>query len=84
MSYCRFENTSRDLHDCSKTIDEIVNTDNAEPLSETELEGALRLVTECVNILTSLSEFAGIDTDWLQENHPALMDAMEEASKFHI
>ena len=43
MSYCRFENTVKDLYDCSKNMDD---TD----LSETEEKARLRLIRICKEI----------------------------------
>lgn len=49
MSYCRFQNTSRDLHDCYEKLD-------AE-LSEDEREARNRLVRTCAKVLI----FAGVE-----------------------
>lgn len=49
MSYCRFQNTSRDLHDCYESLD-------AE-LSEDEREARNRLVRTCAKVLI----FAGVE-----------------------
>lgn len=49
MSYCRFQNTSRDLHDCYENLD-------AE-LSEDEREARNRLVRTCAKVLI----FAGVE-----------------------
>jgi hypothetical protein len=41
MSYCRFENTARDLEDC---LDAIHNGEHFELSSQYELDGFVRLV----------------------------------------
>lgn len=47
MSYCRFENTARDLSDCAEHI--------IEPLSSSyEKEGRESLVAQCIDILKFL------------------------------
>lgn len=51
MSYCRFENTARDLADCADNI--------ADPLSESEHEARKRLLRQCVRVLRSI----GIEVD---------------------
>lgn len=49
MSYCRFQNTSRDLQDCFENLD-------AE-LSEDECKARHRLVRTCAKVLI----FAGVE-----------------------
>ncbi len=49
MSYCRFQNTSRDLHDCYENLDG--------ELSEEEHEARVRLVRTCAKVLI----FAGVE-----------------------
>lgn len=49
MSYCRFQNTSRDLHDCYEHLDA--------KLSEDEREARNRLVRTCAKVLI----FAGVE-----------------------
>ena len=43
MSYCRFENTLQDLHDCHDNMDD-------DDLSETEAKYRLRLIRLCTDI----------------------------------
>ena len=52
MSYCRFENTLRDLRDCRKDMSE---TDFYE-LSETEQEARNKLVALCKEISEQFEE----------------------------
>ena len=59
MSYCRFENTLRDLRDCYKDMSE---TDFYE-LSETEQEARNKLVALCQNISEQFEEEEIIEED---------------------
>lgn len=49
LSYCRFENTLRDLSDCEDALFE----KGLEGLSEAELEAAKRLIELCADIVSS-------------------------------
>ena len=61
MSYCRYENTARDLRDCWDEIrDEDPDTISMK-LSASELVGLVRLVSLCGQI------FAALDSDRLCE-----------------
>ena len=59
MSYCRFENTLKDLRDCYKDMSE---TDFYE-LSETEQEARNKLVALCQNISEQFEEEEIIEED---------------------
>jgi hypothetical protein len=59
MSYCRFENTLRDLRDCYKDMSE---TDFYE-LSESEQEARNKLVALCQNISEQFEEEEIIEED---------------------
>lgn len=53
MSYCRFENTLRDLQDCSRYLEQVLYgdpTEPCEPLSESELSSALKLLRLCQDL----------------------------------
>jgi len=50
MSYCRFENTSRDLRDCVDGLEELV-FDDARPLSVSERQSADWMVKLCKQYL---------------------------------
>ena len=75
MSYCQFENTSKDLEQCRETISEMVYGET-EKLSKSELKFAKHLVESCYEILEILadSEFGECDfsikLDELQEELP--------------
>lgn len=60
MSYCRFENTLRDLRDCYKDLSE---TDFYE-LSETEQEARNKLVALCKEISEQFEEEEMIEEDY--------------------
>ena len=61
MSYCRYENTARDLRDCWDEIrDEDADTISMK-VSASELGGLVRLVALCGQI------FAALDSDRLVE-----------------
>ena len=53
MSYCRFENTSRDLEDCIQAIQD--NYEKCEDLSRYEVESLHRLLEQAEQII-DLSE----------------------------
>ena len=48
MSYCRFQNTLIDLHDCLQALEEI--DFNISELSKDEAEAACRLIKICQEI----------------------------------
>ena len=52
MSYCRFENTARDLQDCINAI----NRGETEDLNDYEVEG-LRDILEMSNEIINMEEF---------------------------
>lgn len=59
MSYCRFENTLRDLRDCYKDMSE----NDFYELSETEQEARNKLVALCQNISEQFEEEEIIEED---------------------
>lgn len=59
MSYCRFENTSRDLRDCRDALQELFNGEGS-PLSQEEKRFAKSLIEDCASILSDLCEFAAM------------------------
>jgi adenylosuccinate lyase len=59
MSYCRFENTLKDLRDCYKDMSE---TDFNE-LSETEQQARNKLIALCKDISEQYEEEEIIDED---------------------
>ena len=53
MSYCRFENTSKDLGDCIYALETL-----EKPLSDRELDYAKEIVSHCAQLLELLNENA--------------------------
>lgn len=49
MSYCRFENTLRDLRDCDQYLDD-------EDLSESEFKARIKLIKLCKSIAESFDD----------------------------
>lgn len=58
MSYCRFENTVRDLNDCQRAIEEMLAGDG-DALSDDELAAAKCLVETCSEIIGLVASQAG-------------------------
>lgn len=57
MSYCRFENTTRDFDDCSEAIENFLYGD--EEISERELSHAARLIEKSIEMLGHLANHEG-------------------------
>lgn len=80
MSYCRFQNTSRDFADCSDVIDDLADraddpSANNEPsLSREELESAVHLANQARDFLARIAEFAGSVGIELPESMDVLWD----------
>ena len=73
MSYCRFENTAKDLADCRDALDNFLNGQPEErgeevALSESELEWAKELVRNAMGILDLVANQKNCDRDELDEN----------------
>lgn len=62
MSYCRFQNTSRDLSDCQDALAELIDYGTGK-LSREELVAAHRLVRGCIDIVRLLADARHIDID---------------------
>lgn len=61
MSYCRFENTNRDLADCEKMIQIMIDEPmSSNTLGDEELFAAKKLATRCLNIVRMLAEVGGL------------------------
>jgi hypothetical protein len=67
MSYCRFENTKKDLDDCQDAIDNLVaaplcqDGEEAEPLSDREEFSAKYLLKTCLALVEQVAEAQGRD-----------------------
>mgnify|MGYP003128438034 FL=1 len=61
MSYCRFENTSRDLQDCLDALEELINNNGVdeygEKLSKTEYYAMLEIAEIAENYLNLHEDF---------------------------
>jgi len=60
MSYCRFQNTSGDLHECKGVLEELLGGACSEPLSLDEVAAAKRLVMDCLDLVLNVAEAAGL------------------------
>ena len=56
MSYCRFENTSKDLRDCLQAIE----NEETDDLSSYEIDGLEQLLQDCETILDHKEEIEEI------------------------
>jgi hypothetical protein len=67
MSYCRFENTNRDLGDCADALEAMISGDDdgemPEPLSSYELSAAKDLADRCQRILQMLASYGGVEDE---------------------
>lgn len=73
MSYCRFENTSRDLSDCLDAMREETLEDWKKEASEYEKIGRKRLVELAVRIATEFGDEIGMEVE--------ASDAQEKSSE---
>lgn len=81
MSYCRFENTLRDMADCQHALENLFAGDGR--LSASELRHAKALVQCCRDILDVVADQACIDMDEeeaLERLASGLDDIMDEAN----
>lgn len=60
MSYCRFENTSNDLSDCSDALEEFLY--ESEEISDRELDYAADMIETMGKIFENLANFRGKTT----------------------
>ncbi len=56
MSYCRFENTLTDLHDCQDTLEDFINNDENVISSDEERRKAKELIEVCREIADAFDE----------------------------
>lgn len=75
MSYCRFENTLRDLRDCEDALQEMCDGD-AKKLSEYELPAAQELVACAMRIVRMMVEEGQLRLS--NEDHPQFDDNLAE------
>jgi len=80
MSYCRFQNTLRDLQDCNYALDEAINGNEEDKLSREEAKALIEMADACEELLEFLgyvveSEEAPITSiEALKENKPEILD----------
>ena len=66
MSYCRFENTFRDLGDCETALECLIkgyedpDGEQLTPLSDSEKRFAIRLIDTAFDIVNMVAESAGV------------------------
>lgn len=88
MSYCRFENTNRDLNDVQGALDDLLaGAAEDGPLSDDERWAAIRLVKTCQEIVNSVKSFAqrGDDTlDLTDEEIESCIDAAQEEAAENV
>lgn len=71
MSYCRFQNTARDLADCQEALELLFRgesdstDDDGEPytLSQDELQAAEQLLSICADLVALIVEEAGVSAE---------------------
>lgn len=81
MSYCRFQNTSRDLVDCRETLQGLIDGEER-PLSREELAAAKRLVMCCSQIIGMMVEYSNADeTDFQERDIDAALDMANNAAE---
>ena len=54
MSYCRWQNTLNDLHDCAGDLNDRHNGEAREELSQEEFEAACRLLQKTQGMLSTI------------------------------
>lgn len=76
MSYCRFENTNRDLEDCVEALETMIRTKaKGDQLSRDELSAAKALAARCLAVVDMLAEYQGRSIEDLDEHQ--LEDALD-------
>lgn len=62
MSYCRFQNTERDLRECVEVLEELLYGDGG-TLSDDELRAANRLIGLCIQATQMIRDETGKEPD---------------------
>jgi len=81
MSYCRFQNTAKDLSDCQDALEDLISGEGA-PLSRDELRAAKELVEHCLNIAGILADQAGVEIDELDDKHTLVHRTLDEVNQY--
>lgn len=80
MSYCRFQNTSKDLDDCQQALEDLINDDDTRALDRDELAAAKRLAKSCAAILNLLAETSDTPVEELLEDDRKIDEAVDFAN----
>lgn len=65
MSYCRFQNTSKDLSDCEQALESFLTDEPNAELSPEELRAAASLIATCVRIAELVAVHEGMEVEEL-------------------
>tara|TARA_R100000329_G_scaffold49721_2_gene45794 strand:+ start:1113 stop:1463 length:351 start_codon:yes stop_codon:yes gene_type:complete len=74
MSYCRFENTARDLNDCLEAID----NNDMQDMSEHEVQGLENLLETCIEIVAYKDEIKRAIKEHFEEEERLKKEREEE------
>jgi len=70
MSYCRFQNTEKDLSDCAEALEGLLGTDpDMEPLSNAESRAAVNLASRCFDIAKLFADHFNTSVDELMDTN---------------
>lgn len=72
MSYCRFQNTSSDLRDCQRAIENLLRGEGK--LSARELDAAKTLALTCSQIVDRLTEAAQDEAMDIEDGDGTFLD----------
>lgn len=82
MSYCRFENTLRDLSDCQNALEGLFAGEQGK-LSDEELRHAKALVQCCIDIASRVADQRGIcvnEEDGMSDLESSIDEILDEAN----
>lgn len=67
MSYCRFQNTYRDLHDCTNALEELINNNGVDrygdKLSQEEAYAAKKMYDLCQEFIDFYEQLKEIEEE---------------------
>lgn len=79
MSYCRFENTARDLDDCYDALEQLM-VNGTGKLSRTELAAAKQLVALCGNVVQLIADQSGDDAESVIDDETIAEETLDAAN----